>query len=190
MIKAAAATSVKKARKNLSDIMQKDIPGAKRAAYKRAGTQAISTASRQLATRLRVPVWMVRGQRGKGSRFGLSYFVPRGTQKGRESAAVYLRYRHINPTGTKHKAAKVTTTKRGVRAAGRLFENAYHDEGRWGNGVIMVRESGGRKRIARIEITDGDVAQVRRTLDMVFPKAFKKRFEHEFNRRVSRRGAR
>ena len=67
MIKFGAKVFAKTATKHLREIHTKVIPRASANAYRFAGKRTITRASKQLASNLGVPVWMIRGQKGKGS---------------------------------------------------------------------------------------------------------------------------
>lgn len=181
MIKFGAKAFTKVAAKHLREVHTKVIPRASANAYRHAGKTSITAASKQLAGQLNVPVWMVRGQKGKGSRFGLTRYIDKV-----EGGYLHFRTRHLNPAGTKHKEAKVTTSKRGVRASRRLYTGAFAKKFKFTNAVY--EREGKRLKIQGIEITSSHISGVRRMARKTFPTAYEIRFKQQLNRGMKRHG--
>ena len=181
MIKFGAKVFAKTATKHLREIHTKVIPRASANAYRHSGKMVITAASKELAASLGVQVWLVRGQKGKGSRFGLTRYI-----KKVEGGFLHFRTRHINPAGTKHKESKVSTTKRGVRAQGKLYPGAFAKKFRYTNAVYTRTGSG--LNIESREITEAHINRMRRTSRKVFLKNYRIRFEQQLARGIKKHG--
>ena len=174
-----------KVAKNLRDIQTKDIPAAKHRAFTTGAKTGISRASKQLAANLNVPAWMIRGQKGKGSRFSKSRY---DTKKDR--GFITFRTRHINPAGTKRKQRPIRVYKNGsVGVPGHKFDNAFGKNFRHFDSIYK-KKAGGGLDIAKIEITQAHISAVKRTLRRVIPREFAKKFEKELAYKLRKRGAR
>jgi len=191
-IRIAAKVYAKGALRKLRKIQKADIPAAKRSAFVRAGATVVTRAATKVAKGAGVPKWMVQGgtveygsdkKRNRHSRFGRS-----GYSKKRDGIAIYFRYGHLNPGGTQLKETKLSTTKRGVRFRKHRYSDAFVGRRRYGQ-TAYIRD-GKSLTVAKIEIARWAPGVVKNTVRTVGPKEFKKRFEHEFKRRIKRRGAR
>jgi len=182
----------KAVKKMLRDVKKKDILAAKRSAFARAGSTAVSQASKKIAAGAKVPLWMVAGtgvmqdsgkRKKKGARLSRTKYV-----KKMDGILVYFRHKHINPLGTRHKQRKPRVTKRGVKVGKQLYPDSYVENYGYSSAIYAQGRGGGR--LQKIELGQWAENTFRNTASRVVPKVFVKRFEHELNRRLVRRGAR
>ena len=181
--------------KMLHDVQTKDLPRASRSAYNWAVARAVVRAGKRVAKKAKVPLWMVTGvgvddgygkKKKKGSRIGRTGYI-----RSMDGGFVYFRSLHINPGGTQYKRSKLKYTRNGVRmGAGKtshLFPDSYvQDYGYWPS--VYKRGTGG-DRLQKIEIKWAP-NMVEDVLHRMVRPAFKRRFIHDFNRRLKVRGAR
>ena len=185
MLKASVAIKADKALRNLRLIHTKDIPAAKAAAFNRAGQKVGTEVSTYLYNTLGVQKWQVGGYKGRGGRIGRTKYIRK-----MDGIRIYFRHRDINPTGTKHRAANVSEGSGGrVKASGRTYEKARKRPGKYGQGYIYLRGREEGKRVASIDINQAHISNFRRITKSIGPNVFADRFEHEFNRRLRRRGS-
>jgi len=198
MINMSLKIETRKVAKRLHAIQRNDIPGAKRAAWKRAGAKVNTEVATYLYNSLGVQKWQRTGvlmtglgggqRKGKGSRISVT-----GYNKRIDGISVYLRTRGLNPLGTKYKDAKYSENKgkkrKWVRASGRKY-NGRRVPGRWLPGYILDYDKSPLPKAATIPFTAAHRLNAARIAKQYGMKTFKKRFEHEFNRRLGRRGSR
>lgn len=198
MLKVKAGAEVRGAIRSLERIYKKEIPAAKASAFAWAGNRALTRASTRIAAKVGVPKWMIRGvgrvgpgksgsgTKASGSRVGRTKYIPR-----KDGIYLFFRFRNINPGGTVAKEANWTKTRDGysVRGVGR-FRGVYAVRSRYPARYMTFykRDGGGPSERVNIEIGESAVSLFNRTVKAVVPAAFKRRFEHEYNRRIKRVG--
>ena len=186
-----AGMVVAPALKMLHDVHTKDLPAAKRSAYSWAVSRAVVRAGKRVAKRAKVPLWMVTGvgveqangrKKKKGSRIGRTGYI-----KSMDGGFVYFRALHINPGGTQYKKTNLKYMKKGVRAGKHLFPDSYvEDYGFWPS---VYKRGTGKGRLQKIRM-DWAPDVVESVLHRMVRPAFQRRFNHDFNRKLKRRGAR
>jgi len=190
MIKLGVSIVTKQVSKNLKAIREKDIPAAKGSAFVRAGAKVNTEVATYLSNTLGVPKWMVAGVRvpgingkksSKGSRIGRTKYIKR-----LDGMFIFFRYDGLNPGGNIHKQAKLTASRRGVRKHGRSYPNAFVKNYGYFPSIYSRTDAG--LKLESIKITRGHVSNVRRLTKHWGVLTFKKRFDHEFSRRLKRRG--
>lgn len=187
----------------LTKVERKVIPRAKALAFVVAGNHGLSHSSTKIAAGAKVPKWMIRGvgRKGKGGRLSRTKYI-----KSIDGIKLYLLSNDINPGGHKGKARKLKVTgkrprkrKAGrgwtkdttkVRATGRTWSKVWLRDSKHGP-YQLIYQRGEDKIPTRVKIKLGAWAEQSfvNTCTRLVPKAFKKRFLYEYNRRLEGYGS-
>lgn len=177
--------------RELQRIQTKDIPAAKASAFSRAGSTAVSQAERRVASWLRIPKWQVAGvtksvggkkRKKLGGRIGRTKYVSKV-----DGIWFWIRTHDFAPGGTVHKARKLTATRKGVKAGKHLFPDAFAKTKNYPYPAVYKRVGRGLE-VQRIKFSGRAQSGAQLTIERTVPTVFEKRFKHEFDRRMKRRG--
>ncbi len=181
MISFSMKAATAKVTKNLLDIQRKDIPAAKRQAFKWAGSKGVTKAATVIAKDLSVPKWVIRS--GRKGRFAVRLYDTK-----RDQGTIIFRTKHVNPVGTSKRQSTIHHYKSGAVGVPirHKYNNAYAKKYRYFES-IYVREPNGGVHIAKVKITNAHERKVHHILNNVVKPNFVKRFESQLKYKLKRR---